>query len=363
MVFKGGQDYPTYREVSGAAEALGARSNAFTAQDVVAFYIVVRADRVSEAVDLLSDFVARPRLDGGELTKEREVVIQELARAHDQPGDLADMLLDRATFGDHPLGRPILGTEETLRSLDRDGMARFRDRTWAAEDGGAFLVGDPGSISARGLEAPFERFPAVAAVGPAEPAPAHESRVVVERRDSKQSHLRLGYRVGIDSLDPKARAALTIYTTLLGGSPSSRLFDEIREQRGLAYSVRAEDHPTSDAVLLQLSAGLESSRCNEAHQRMREVVADLAARGPTAAELARARSYAAGRRVIAFESTTAVARAVVREHVVFGGSVSPDEIVARLDATTPRDVRAIAEAVSEQPAVACVGPHEADEFA
>jgi predicted Zn-dependent peptidase len=364
LVFKGGQDHPTYREVSTAAEVMGARTNAFTDVDVVAFYVVVRAERLTEAVDLLTDFVGRPRLDPAELEKERQVVIQEIARAHDQPADLADELIERALFGDHPLGRSILGTEERLRCFDRADVAAFRSRTWAGRRGGVFLVGDPAALAGGDqLEALFERLPAIRADDPGEPAPARESRVIVERRDSRQSHLRLGYRPAIDPLDPKARAALSIYVTLLGGSASSRLFDEIRERRGLAYSVRAEAYPTSDVAVLQLSAGLESSRCAEACRRMREIVAELAADGPSEQEVERARSYAAGRRVIAFESTTAVARAALRERIVFGGAVDPDEIIARLDAVTFDEVRKLARAVADEPAIACVGPHEPDEFA
>ena len=363
MVFKGGQDHPTYRDVNSAAEVLGARMNAFTGNDVVAFFVVVRADRIFEAVDLLTDFVGRPRLDADELEKERGVVIQEIARAHDQPADLADILIDRAMFGDHPLGRPVLGTEEHLRAFDRDAVAGFRGRAWAGERGGVFLVGNPEALASNGrLDELFERFPAIAPGEPPEPAPAPSRDVLVEPRESKQSHLRLGYRPSIDPLDAAARAALTIYSTILGGSASSRLFDEIREQRGLAYSVRAEDYPTSDVVVLQLSAGLESSRCVEAHERMREIVGELADEGPTEAEVERARSYAAGRRVLAFESTIAVARAAVEEGVVFRSTVDPDEMIAALDRVTFDDVCQVARAVAGKPAVACVGPHEVGDF-
>src|SRR5439155_25385590 len=124
--------------------------------------------------------------------------------------------------------------------------------------------------------------------------------LLVEERDSNQSHLRMSYRPQIDVSDPKQRAALTIYSTLLGGSMGSRLFDEIREQRGLAYSVSAGDHAYADVPVLQLSAGLDSTKCVEAYARMREIVTELRDDGPTEAEVERARAYAAGRRVLAF---------------------------------------------------------------
>src|SRR5205823_13651104 len=124
-----------------------------------------------------------------------------------------------------------------------------------------------------------------------DPAPAFAPRVRVERRDSNQSHLRMSYRPSIDVSDPAARAALTIYSTLLGGSMGSRLFDEIREQRGLAYSVYALDHAFADVPILQLSAGLESGKCVEAYTRMKEIVDELRSEGPTESEVERARAY------------------------------------------------------------------------
>jgi predicted Zn-dependent peptidase len=156
---------------------------------------------------------------------------------------------------------------------------------------------------------------------------------------------------------------MTIYATLLGGSMGSRLFDEIREQRGLAYSVYGAAHSHADVPLLQLGAGLDSTKCIEAYTRMREIVGELRDDGPTEAEVSRARAYAAGRRVLAFENTNAVARHVAQQAVVFGGELDPDAAIAALDGVTRDDVVRVAEGISEELSVACVGPHTADEFA
>src|SRR5437660_10260142 len=142
LVFKGGEKFPTYRDVNDTAERLGAQLNAYTSHDIVAFHITCRAEAVMEAADLLTDFVARPRLDADELERERGVVIQEIARYWDQPSSVADMLLDRAVYGDHPLGRTVLGPPEHLRSFSRDAVLAFRRRRLAAARGGAFLAGD-----------------------------------------------------------------------------------------------------------------------------------------------------------------------------------------------------------------------------
>jgi predicted Zn-dependent peptidase len=363
LVFKGGQKYDDYRKVNETAEHMGALLNAYTSHDLVAFHITCRAEVAGEAIDLLTDFVGRPKIDADELDRERGVVIQEIARAHDQPSVLAEHLIDLAAFGDHPLGRPVLGPEEHLRTFTREAIVAFRTRQWAGGHGGAFLVGNLEHVpDDNELAEQFCRFPSISANGAFEPAPALEPRTLVEERDSKQSHLRLSYRPSIDPRDVRQRAALSVYSTLLGGSMGSRLFDEIREQRGLAYSVYSADHAFADVPILQLSAGLESAKCVEAYQRMRAIVEELR-EGPTDDEFARARAYAAGRRVLAFENTNAVARFAANQTVVFGESVDPDAAIAILDETTIEQVREVAAGISEQLSVACVGPHSVDDFA
>src|ERR1700716_845513 len=364
LVFKGGEKYPTYRDVNETAERMGASLNAYPSHDLVAFHITARAEAAPQAIDLLTDFVGRARIDAEELDRERGVVIQEIARAHDQPSVLAEHLIDEAAFGDHPLGRPVLGPEEHLRTFTRDAIVAFRERRWAGARGGAFIVGNLSAVADNGaIDGLFARFPALQAPEPYDPAPPLAPRTRVERRDSKQSHLRMSYRPSIDVSDLGQRAAMTIYATLLGGSMGSRLFDEIRERRGLAYSVYALDHAFADVGVLQLSAGLESGKTVEAFHRMNEIVDELRAEGPTEEEVERARAYAAGRRVIAFENTNAVARHAAHESVVFGEEIDPDAAIARLDAVTYDEVAEGARGISPGCAIACVGPHDEEEFA
>src|SRR5437016_2156637 len=142
LVFKGGEKYPTYKEVNETAERLGGVLNAYTSHDLVAFHITVRAESAGAAIDLLSDFVGRPRIDTEELERERGVVIQEINRAYDQPSVVAEYLIDRAAFGEHPLGRTVLGPEENLRSFTREGIIAFRERRWPGARGGVLLVGN-----------------------------------------------------------------------------------------------------------------------------------------------------------------------------------------------------------------------------
>lgn len=363
LVFKGGEKYPHYRDVNNTAERLGGSLNAYTSHDVVAFHITVRAESAMEAIDLLTDFVGRPHLDAEDVDKERGVVIQEIQRYKDEPSAVAENMIDAAAFGDHPLGRTVLGPEEHLRTFTRDAIVAFRNRRWAGARGGAFIVGNLEHVPANGAVGElFERFPSLPEPEPYEPAPAFAPRILVEERDTNQSHLRMSYRPQIDVSDSQQRAALAIYGTLLGGSMGSRLFDEIREQRGLAYSVYGVSHSHADVPLLQLGAGLDSTKCIEAYTRMRDIVSELRDAGPTEEEVHRARAYAAGRRVLSFEHTGSVARHAATQTIVFGEAIDPDGSIARLDAVTHEEVAEIARDVADSLAIACVGPHTAADF-
>jgi predicted Zn-dependent peptidase len=363
LIFKGGERYAHYRDVNETAERMGAMINAYTSHDLVAFHITCRAEVASDAIDLLTDIAGRPRIDGDELERERGVVIQEIARANDQPAAVAGQLIDRAAYGDHPLGRPVLGPEEHLRAFTREAIVRFRERRWSPWRGGAFLVGNTDHLPPDDeLLERFGRFPSLPDPPGYEPAPALAPGILVEARETNQSHLRMVYQPGIDPRDGRQRAALGIYATLLGGSMGSRLFDEIREQRGLCYSVWAHDHTFSDTPVLALGAGLDSSKCLEAYARMREIVDELRADGPREDEVERARAYAGGRLVLAFENTGAVARHAAQQAIVHGDDIDPDAAIAAVDRVTFDEVMTVARGMGEELAVACVGPHAAADF-
>src|SRR3954463_8744978 len=185
LVFKGGEKYDDYRKVNETAERMGASLNAYTSHDLVAFHITCRAEVVMEATDLLTDFVGRPKIDQSELDRERGVVIQEIQRYKDQPSAVAEMLIDEAAFGDHPLGRTVLGPGAHLRTFSRDAIVAFRERRWAGQRGGAFVVGNLDHVPANGQVAElFGRFPTLPGPEGYDPAPQLNPRAMVEQRDT-----------------------------------------------------------------------------------------------------------------------------------------------------------------------------------
>ena len=277
LVFKGGESYDDYRKVNETAERIGAMLNAYTSHDIVAFHITCRAE-VARRGDRPADGLRRPPADrrGGARPRARRRHPGDRARARQPVG--------RRRAPDRPrrLRRPSARAAgaRARRSTCAPSRARRSSRSASASGpasrGGAFLVGNVDHLPCDDVLADaFGRFPSLDADGGFEPAPALEPVTLVEERDSNQSHLRMSYRPSIDVTSLPERAALTVFSTLLGGSMGSRLFDEIREQRGLAYSVYSLAHAFADVGVLQLSAGLESGKCVEAYARMREIVDDL----------------------------------------------------------------------------------------
>ena len=365
LVFKGGEKYATYKDVNETAERLGGVLNAYTSHDLVAFHITVRAESAPQAIDLLSDFVGRPRLDAEELDRERGVVIQEINRAYDQPSTVAEYLIDRAAFGEHPLGRTVLGPEENLRSFTREGIVAFRERRWAGARGGAFLVGNLDHLpsEAGAGRSCFGRFPALPRarsrttrprlragdagrgarhqpVAPAHDLPARESPsptcASARRCRSTRRCWAARWARGCSRRSARSAACATRSTRSTTRSPTCRSCSSAR-----GWSRRSASRPTR-------ACARSSTSC--------------ASEGPTEEEVQRARAYAAGRRVLAFENTNAVARYGANQKIVFGEAIDPDAAIAALDAVTFDEVREVAAGVADKLAVACVGPHAADEF-
>ena len=310
LVFKGGEKYDDYRKVNETAERMGALLNAYTSHDLVAFHITCRAEAVGEAIDLLTDFVGRPKIDAEELDRERGVVIQEIARANDQPS-VRGRAPDRPRGVRRPPARaPRARARGAPAHVQRDAILAFRRRQWAGARGGAFLVGNLEDVPANEeLDETFGRFPSIQANGGYEPAPALRRRRRSSRSATPTSRT-CGSPTGPRSTRATSRRAPRWRSTRRCSAARWARACSTRSASSAASPTRSTRSTTRSPTcpILQLSAGLESGKCGEAYARMREIVDELRSDGPREDEVERARAYAAGRRVLAFENTNAVAR-------------------------------------------------------
>jgi predicted Zn-dependent peptidase len=251
----------------------------------------------------------------------------------------------------------VTGREDVVRRLDADALRRFRARCWGPRRGIAVLAGDARALPSPELVEPLlERITGAGERRPTD-APQLHARRVLEHAGGRRALIRLAYPLALDVRDGRLRAALKVLTSIVGSPIGSRLQEELRETRGLCYSVFATDRTAADAAVLKLGAEVAPERAQEALEVMRELVAGLRV---TADELDRARSHVAGTRVLALEQSRAVAQYAARQWVVYGAPVDPQDAVRSIEAVTAEDVAEVCEAIAADCAVACVVPDGTD---
>lgn len=364
LLFKGTRTR-TAAAIAEEFDAVGGDLNAFTAKEHTCYYAQVLDTDLALAVDVLADVVTDATLHPSDVEIERGVVLEEIAMRDDDPEDLLGELSDEALFGAHPLGRPVIGSEESIRGMDRETLHAFwrgeytTPRMIVAAAGNlrheevVELVGS--ALAAAGARAggaspvgPRRLDPAVLAPGP---------RLVLRPEDTEQAHVLLGV-AGLARHDPR-RTALTVLNTALGGGPSSRLFQQVREQRGLAYSVYSAVAAYSDAGSLTVYAGCAPERLDEVVTVIRAVLHDVATGGLTPAEVARAQGNLRGGLVLGLEDTPSRMNRIGRSELDHGRQRSVAESLERIAAVTPEQVAEIARELLGAPlAAAVVGPYD-----
>jgi predicted Zn-dependent peptidase len=353
MAFKG-TSRRSARQIAEEIEAVGGDLNAATSIETTAYYArVLRAD-VPLALDVLSDILAAPSFDPEELGREQNVIVQEIGAAEDTPDDLIWDRLQETAYTGQPIGRSILGTPTTVRSFDRARLAQYLGRNYRAPD---MVIVAAGSVEHRSVVAEVERRFASFA-GPAAPTP-EPARFVggsrIETRDLEQVHIALAMH-GLPQRDPSLYS-LQVFTNLLGGGMSSRLFQEVREQRGLCYSIYSFHAPYADTGMFGLYAGTDAA---DVAELMRVVVDEVSAAAETIneAEVARAKAQMKAGLLMALESSSARAEQLARQMFAWGRPIPLDELVARIEAVTVESTRAAGRALIARgrPAVAALGP-------
>ncbi len=355
LLFKG-TETRSGRELSEAIEAVGGELNAHTAHEHTAFYARVPASAAALGLELLADVVAAPAFDADDVESERQVILEELHLAEDEGDDRVLSLAHEALWGDHPLGREVLGSLATIDALSVDDIAGFfADHYHPAN----LVLVAAGAVDHDAVVAIGERFAARPGgerpVRSAPPGAAPVQGRMLLRRPLEQAHLAVVWP-GLPADHPD-RYALAVANQVFGGGLSSRLFQEIREERGLAYTVFSSTSSYGDAGSLVAYAGTGPERAAEVLALVRGIAADLAAHGCTPREWEVARGYLEGSALLGLEDSGAL-MARLGNHVCARGVVVPvEDQLARLQAVTVDDVARVAAALlAVEPAVCGVGP-------
>ncbi|MCW2498326.1 MAG: processing peptidase [Frankiales bacterium] len=363
LLFKGTRKRDAL-EIAVVMDAVGGELNAFTAKEYTCYYARVLDTDLPLAVDVVSDLVTSALVAPDDVASERGVILEEISMHDDDPGDVVHDAFAEALYGGHPLGRPVIGTVDSIEALTADAIAGYYRSRY---QGPQMVVSVAGNVDHDAVVRLVEQaFPGLA---PASPAPLRPwapppalSGTVVEDRPTEQAHLVLGTH-GL-ARDDERRYALSVLNNALGGGMSSRLFQEVREKRGLAYSVYSYSSHHHDTGMFGIYAGCSPNRVDQVLQLCREELASAADKGLTDEEIARAQGQMRGSLVLGLEDTGSQMSRIGKAELVHGEVLPVDELLARIDAVTPDDVRAIADDVLRRPlSLGIIGPFPDRDFA
>ena len=356
LLFKG-TDRFSAAEIAEVFDGLGGEINAATGRDHTVVYTRVLDEHLEVAFDVVADMLCNPAFH--ELDQERQVVLEEILMYEDDPGDLVHDLMSEAVFPDQPLGRPVIGTSEVIGSIPADQIRAYHQSHYVAPN---IVVAASGSVDQAKLVELSEKYLGTLRRGDGahvpEPAAPGAPTLTVRTKPTEQYHLALG-GPGLDRSDDR-RHAMAVLDTILGGSMSSRLFQEIRERRGLAYSVGTYSTGYSDTGQVGVYLGTREDNLNEAAEVMARELRRMGEEPVPAAELDRAKQHLKGRLVLSLESAATRMHRIGRAVLTGTELLEVDEIVERIDAITADDVQALGAEFWDPSrlSIAAIGPSE-----
>jgi predicted Zn-dependent peptidase len=339
MLFKGTSSRSA-KDIAETIDGIGGQLDAFTSKEYAGYFIKVLDEHLPVAIDLLSDMIMRPALAPDDVTKEQQVILEEIKMVEDTPDDLVHELFSQQFWPGHPLGRPILGTSDTVSSFTSPELRRYFDRTYVASN---LVIVAAGHLEHAGLRdmvadafAPLSTSSGAHATAP----PGVASGVAERQKDIEQSHVCIG-----TPAYPAAHAdrhALHVLNTILGGSMSSRLFQHIREERGLAYAVFSNLTAYSDAGALTVYAGCATEKVGEVVDLTLDELRQLRETLVPDKELRRAKDHLKGSLMLGLESTSSRMSHLARQILYFGRHFSMDDILSSIEQVSADDVRRLA---------------------
>ncbi len=361
LLFKG-TNRRTALEISSSIESVGGEMNAFTGKEYTCFYARVIDTDLPMAVDVVCDLITSSLVTATDVDAERKVVLEEIAMRDDDPSDLVHDLFSDAYYGDTPLGRAILGSVESINEMSRRSVFNYYKKRYIPQD---LVVAVAGNIKHKTVvdmvEKALSRDGFLDVTGEPQVRPNKAIKVKEQRsvglltRKTEQAHMFYGI-AGVSREDDR-RFTMGILSAALGGGMSSRLFQEIREKRGLAYSVYSYAQQFAGSGLLGFYAGCHPTKAIEVVEIIREVLHDVAENGMTAEEISRAKGAVKGSLVLSQEDSGSRMSNIGKSEIVYGEVMSFDEILKRITEVTPAAVRQLAgEILLQRPTLALVGP-------
>ncbi|MCL4534706.1 MAG: insulinase family protein [Bacteroidetes bacterium] len=341
MLFKGTEARPTAMDISSAIEGIGGVFNAEAGKEVTVYWAKVARPHFTRALDVLTDIILHSRFERDEIEKERQVIVEELNMIMDLPQDWVDLLIDQVLWGDQPLGWDVGGTKETVSRIDRQQLVDFVDQFYAPNNAVVSVAGAASHAEivaeVEGLLGGWQQRKAATFVPSA--GPQEGVHLAVEARSTEQAHLCLGVPA-LSYQDPD-RFILDLANVILGEGMSSRLFQQIRERRGLAYDVHSYINHYKDAGSMIVCAGVDPDRIDQTIQAILEEIEGLIdAVGEE--ELSRAKEYWKGRVLLRLEDTRAYATWMGSQELLLGRIYTLEEVMEIVDAVSAADVRRVA---------------------
>jgi predicted Zn-dependent peptidase len=341
LLFKGTKRRSA-RQISEAIEGVGGYLNAFTSEEVTCFHARASCDRLAQILDVLFDMLLNSRFAPGEIQKEREVIKEEIAMYLDQPHHHVQELLNSLLWPDQPLGRPITGTERTLDSLSRGPLLRYLSGNYLP---GNTVIVAAGKVKHAALMKAVRPYVARFKDGSRPrflPANDGQSAPVIRsiRKPSEQTHIALGFRT-CSRHDPR-RFALRLLNTILGENMSSRLFQIVREDHGLAYSIYSSPSFFADTGDFVISAGLDTDNLEKTLRLITKELRRISERPPAIAETRRAQEYLVGQIDLGTESTESQMNNVGEQLLGYGKVITPSQMKSRLLKVSPPEIRSAA---------------------
>ncbi len=348
MMFKGTKRHPSNQAISKKLDAMGAIFNAFTGKDMTAYYIKVRSEHLTRAIDLLSDMMLNSKFPAAMMEKEKGVILEEINMSEDNPMYYIEDLFDETLFDDQPLGRHIIGTRNSIKKMKRAQFVSYVNKLYHT---GNAVLGFAGAIKADQAQKLGEKFlskmkkskknsPTKVSLK------AARKSIKILYRKSEQTHLALGFPAY--SYTHPDRTALDILSTILGGSMSSRLFEVIREKYGMAYYVRASVSHYGDTGTFAVYSGLDNTRIEKAIKLIIQEFKKLRDKNIGAAELKKAKEYLKGHLAINMEDSEAIVNWMNKQYLMTGKLKTVAQKMAEVDKITASDLKRVAKDVLKE---------------